>query len=106
MSITVSELVVDTLPAGDDGSITKRSMGKITFDTSYPTNGEVCHPSMIGLDDIDLMFIQPLSGATSIIPNLGTTDKLLVYAAGTQVANGSNLGTLTCFFEARQNISA
>ena len=96
------EKIKRQIPGGDDGAVTEEVQGKLTFDSSYPTGGELLAPSDLGLDDIDHLNVMLLSGAFPVWDK--TNDKLKVFtAAGAEVANTTDLSSLSGYFVARKS---
>lgn len=99
MAVTISNL--DFSVAGDK----RRTMGNVTFDSSYPTGGEALSPNQIGLADILWMDVEnPVNGtpAARLCTYDHTNDRFLVFTSsdGNEVANGTNLSAFSARFEA------
>jgi hypothetical protein len=88
----------------EDGSNTKRRIqGVYTGPSSYPTGGEAFLPSDIKLGQIHVLdFTMPTNGtitAQVLWDSVNQKAKWFV-AAGTEVANATDLSTYSCRFEA------
>lgn len=99
MALTVSNL--DFSVAGDK----RRTIGQITFDSSYPTGGEALTPQQIGLGTILWMDVEnPVSATptTRMSTFDHTNGRFLVFTSsdGNEVANGTNLSAFSAKFEA------
>lgn len=83
-------------PAGD----IRRVFAKVTFDTSYPTGGYPVTPGTFGLTlSIVGLDPNPSSSAHFVLWD-DVNSKLKVFTANaTEVANGTNLSTVTCNVE-------
>lgn len=66
-------------------------MGKVTFDSSYPTGGEAITPSDFNMSsDVDVVLVASNTGA-EVVAWDDANDKLLVYTAdGTEATNSSD----------------
>jgi hypothetical protein len=71
----------------------RMSVFEIAFDSSYPTGGESLVPRNIGLSEIDILLAEDASGYNFEYDH--TNKKILAYTAGSQVADTTNLSTLT-----------
>jgi hypothetical protein len=101
MALTVSVNRTDTV-----GRYTKYKTGTIQFDSSYPTNGEALSPSSVGLSSkIEFISVSPAAGLVFEYDYSGdklkaiwpTTDATAP-AAGEEVANTTDLSSVTCNF--------
>lgn len=101
MAVSVSVNRTDTV-----GRYTKYTTGTITFDSSYPTGGEALLPTAVGLSS-KVEFIDVTSAAGLIfeydysnkkIKAIWPTTDATAPAAGEEVANTTDLSTVTCNF--------
>lgn len=89
-------------PAGvaQPGGDTRRAFALVTFDASYPTGGYAVSPSLFGLTQIAALDANPSSAAHPVVWN-PATGKLQVFTAqGTEVADTTDIHTVTCLVEA------
>lgn len=99
MAVTLSGL--DFSVAGDK----RRTIGTVTFDSSYPTGGEVITPQQVGLGTIlDMDIENPVSPTptTRMCTFDHTNLKFMLFTSsdGNQVANGTDVSTFSAKFEA------
>lgn len=103
MALSVSVSRTDTV-----GRYTKYTTGTITFDSSYATGGEALTASNLGLSS-KVEFISVTPGSGYIFQYDYTNKKLKAYWPTTdatapnvakEVANTTNLSTVTCNFVA------
>ena len=95
MALTLSEVrqtVVGNL---------KMKIYDITFDSSYPTNGEGFTPSDVGMRDFESVCFS--GDSSGYVPQFDyTNEKIKMYEAGAdgaaldEVANGTDLSSVSC----------
>jgi len=82
----------------------RRTIGTVTFDTSYPTGGEAVTANQVGMGKIEQFLIAfPVSSTPAIraADYDYTNDKLRVYGENfAEIANATDLSTFSCKFEA------
>ena len=101
MALTVSTNRTDTV-----GRYTKYKTGTITFDSSYPTNGEALTASSVGLSSkVEFISVSPAAGlvfeydySDSKLKAIWPTTDATAPAAGEEVANATDLSTVICNF--------
>jgi|LSQX01.2.fsa_nt_gb hypothetical protein len=70
------------------------AVADVTFDNSYPTDGEVLTPKQLGLNVIDYITVENIE--TYIFVYNRTNQKLKALTAlGTEVTSGTNLSAVT-----------
>lgn len=91
MALTVAQ-VGNTAVMGN----LKAVVADITFDSSYPTGGEDLNPSTLGLSFVRFLVSDGSEGYNLVYDYANS--KLLAYGstAGTEVANATNLSTVSC----------
>jgi hypothetical protein len=78
----------------------RRASFKITFDSSYPTGGEVITAAMFGFTTILYVGINGATSAGKPVYWDGTASSLKVFSAiGTEVADTTNLATESVHLE-------
>lgn len=94
MSVSITNPTGTSPVIADVPGASREATAKITFDSSYPTGGEVLSPSLFGLQQID-----SVTSGVSLVGKLVTPVfasgvwKLKVYVSSTdtEVANTTNL---------------
>ncbi|MCP4346118.1 MAG: hypothetical protein GY795_11410 [Desulfobacterales bacterium] len=71
----------------------------VTFDDSYPTGGEALTPVSLGLGEIDVFVAEGAGGY--VFEYDRTNDKLKAFTGGSEVANLTDLASLTVRVSAR-----
>lgn len=73
--------------------------GRITFDSSYPTGGEVLTPAEVGLTRIDHVIVTA-KGGTEVVVWDHANSKLQIFTAdGVEATNASNQSAVVCHVE-------
>lgn len=101
MALSVSVNRTDTV-----GRYTKYKTGTITFDSSYPTNGEALTASSVGLSSkIEFIEVSPAAGlffeydySGGKLKAIWPTTDATAPAAGEEVADTTDLSTVVCNF--------
>lgn len=82
----------------------RRTTGRITFDSSYPTGGESLTPGQLGMFSIDYLSAEPIESSTPAIREVVyevANNRLVAFTeAFAEVANATDLSTFSCRFEA------
>lgn len=89
----------------------KKVLADVTFDSSYPTGGEVIAPADFGpaVDATQILYIGPAVNAGYVIEHVPSTGKLKAYRADydavgdgplAEVPNTTNLASVTVRIEA------
>jgi len=93
---------VTDVDKGSTQGNTNFSVGKVTFDSSYPTNGEALVPADCRLTRIDYMIIAPSAGY--VFEYVVSTNKVKAYWSGTagavmaEVTNATDLSAVSAYF--------
>lgn len=75
--------------------------GRITFDSSYPTGGEVLTPAEVGLTRIDHVQVSA-RGGTEVVVWDHVNSKLQIFTAdGVEATNASNQSAIVCHITVR-----
>lgn len=99
MALTVASINSDGLDA-DVWGRTRVRIVDVTFDNSYPTNGESFAPSDVGLHEIDAVIVTGDTGGY-VVQYDRANEKLVAYEAGAdgaaldEVANTTDLSSVT-----------